>query len=65
MATRAMATAMATTWAMATAARRVGDKEDKGKVGNSNGNGDMVGGQATATAMKWQMVMATRVAGEQ
>jgi hypothetical protein len=41
---RAMTTAKATTWAMPTASRQVGDKEGKGKGGKGNGDGNKGGG---------------------
>jgi hypothetical protein len=44
MATRAMTTSTATTWVMAMAKRRVGDKESKDKGGNDNGSGNKGGG---------------------
>ncbi len=40
MATRAMARAMATMWAMATVMRLAGDKEGKGNGGKGDGNGN-------------------------
>jgi hypothetical protein len=45
MATRAMATAMVTMWAMAMARRLVGNKEAKGKYGKGNADGNEGGGQ--------------------
>ncbi len=44
-ATRALATATATMWAMATAMRLAGNKEGKHKGSKSNGDGDEGGRQ--------------------
>jgi hypothetical protein len=44
MATRAMATVMMTTWAMAMATRLAVDKEGKAEGGKGNGNDDEGGG---------------------
>jgi hypothetical protein len=63
--TRAMATAMATTWAIPMAMRWAGNKEGKGKDSKGNGNIDKGGGQATATATKRAMAMAMRVVDKQ
>ncbi len=63
-ATRAMAMAKVTMWAMATATRLAGDDEDNGNGGKSDGDGNKGGGQARVMATNRVMVMATRVAGE-
>ncbi len=44
-ATRAMATAMATTWVMAMATRLAGNKEGKAKGGNGDGDSNESGRQ--------------------
>jgi hypothetical protein len=44
-ATRAMATVMASMWAMAMVTRLVGNREGKGEGGKGNGNGDEGGRQ--------------------
>jgi hypothetical protein len=43
--------------------RVVGSKDDNGNFGKRDGDGDKGGRQATATATKRVIVMATRVAG--
>ncbi len=47
--------------AMATAARLAGNKEGNGDCGKSNGNGNKVGGQATASK---EMAIATAMRGQ-
>ncbi len=44
-ATRAMATVMVTTWAMAMVVRLAGNEEGKGEGGTGNGDGDEGGGR--------------------
>ncbi len=69
-ATKAMATVMAKTWAMAMGTRVAGNKEGNGNIGKSNDDSNEGDGQATAMrlmatamAMTWAMAMATRLAG--
>ncbi len=48
---------------MMTAMRVAGNKEGNGNFGKRDGDSNKGGGQATATATKRVIMMATRVAG--
>jgi hypothetical protein len=53
-ATRAMATVMAKTWAMAMVTRLVGNKEGKGDGGKGDGNGNEGGVSQIEQWLWWQ-----------